>query len=151
MIFDDLANLKKYNVVSDEVLEFLYGTNVEILQGRYDFADGVYATVSVYYTKNHEDCFLESHNNYIDLHMMLKDEERLDFTDIDELEVKTPYDAERDIEFYRDPQEPLSSIYLTPYKFALLYPYEAHKPQMNYRSEISKEVRKVVVKIPVSE
>jgi YhcH/YjgK/YiaL family protein len=144
MIFDDLANLKNYNIVSDEVLEFLYGTNVEILQGKYDFADGVGATVSVYYTKNEGD--LEAHQKYIDLHMMLKDEERIDFCDIDELSVKVPYDKERDIEFYNDPDVPLSTIYLEPNKFAVFYPYEAHKPQLNYRT--SKEVRNVVIKIP---
>jgi len=32
-------------------------------------------------------------------------------------------------------------------KFALLYPHEAHKPQLQYEN-ISEQVKKVVIKIP---
>ncbi|MDR1168432.1 MAG: YhcH/YjgK/YiaL family protein [Heliobacteriaceae bacterium] len=148
MIYDDLSNLSKYNIVSDKVLEFLYGTNVEILQGCYDIDNRVTANVSVYYTKNPQDCTLESHEKYIDLQMIIKGEEQLDFIDVDDLDIKNVYDEQRDITFYDDPQTPLNSVMLTPYKFALIFPYEAHKPQMNYNG-VSKEVRKVVVKIPV--
>ncbi len=149
MIFDDLANLKQYNIVSDEVLEFLYSANVETVQDKYHFSGGVIASVDVYYTKNEGD--LESHNKYIDLHMMLKDGERIDFCHVDELGIKTPYDENRDIEFYNDPEAPLNSIYLEVDKFVVFYPYEAHKPQLNYTPGNSKEVRKVVVKIPYNE
>ncbi len=125
----------------------MYGTNVETQQGKYEFAGGVSAAVSVYYTKESGD--LEGHREYIDLHLMLKDCERIDFCDIDDLEVKVPYDEARDMEFFHDPETCLNNIHLEVDKFVVFYPYEAHKPQLNYAGCGSKEVRKVVVKIPV--
>ncbi len=149
MIFDDLSNLKNYDVVSDKVLEFLYGANVETVQGKYDIEGETTGSVSVFYTKNHDDCVLEAHQKFIDIHMLEKGSERIDFVDKDNLTVQIPYDETRDIEFYDDPQTALNSVYLTPNKFAMFFPYEAHKPMMNYCCETSKEVRKIVIKIPV--
>ncbi len=145
MIFDNLSNLKDYNIVSDEVLEFLCGADVETAQGKREFAEGVSAGVDVFYTKSAGD--LEAHQKYIDIHMILNDGERIDFCDSHGLRVKTPY--VHDIEFYEDPDAPLGTVYLEPGKFAVFYPGEAHKPQLHYNENASKEVRKIVVKIPV--
>ena len=45
MIFDDLVNLKQYNIVSDEVLDFISKLNINTPVGRYDITDRIYANV----------------------------------------------------------------------------------------------------------
>ena len=79
--------------------------------------------------------------------MLLSGEERLDFANISELSIKDDYDEERDIMFFHNPEK-MNTLYLKKGYFALLYPTDAHKPQMK-SSENSQTVKKVVVKIAV--
>ena len=67
MIFDDLVNLKQYNIVSDEVLDFISKLNINTPVGRYDITDRIYANVEEYNTKSELDANLEGHRKYIDI------------------------------------------------------------------------------------
>lgn len=145
MIFDKIENLRQYDVVSDKILEFLFNLNENTPVGRYTIDDKVYASVAEYNTKSHENCFFEAHKRYIDIQLLLKGEERLDFRHIDCLTVKEDYNEDKDIIFYTD-TETLGSVKLIPDYFAMLYPQDAHRPQMNSTSE-SQCVKKVVIKI----
>lgn len=147
MIFDKIENLRQYDVVSDKILEFLFNLNENTPVGRYTIDDKAYASVAEYNTKSHENCFFEAHKRYIDIQLLLKGEERLDFRHIDCLTVKEDYNEDKDIIFYTD-TETLGSVKLIPDYFAMLYPQDAHRPQMNSTAE-SQCVKKVVIKIPV--
>lgn len=144
MIFDEIKNIKKYNVPA-EAVEFVLNLTPEIECGKYILSDNVYASVNEYSTKNHEDCFFEAHKKYIDIQLLLKGEERLDFTFADGYKVKEEYNADKDIVFFYDDERDVYSLKLVSGVFAVLYPHEAHKPQMNYKE--NKPVKKVVVKI----
>jgi len=148
MIYDDIKNIKSYNIISDNVIAFLINLNSEINTGRYDLGNGIYANVDIYNTKSAENCYFESHRKYIDIQIVLSGKERLDYTDIKNLKVKEEYDENRDIMFYYNPHYPKNTIQLLPGKFALLYPHEAHKPQLQYEN-VSEHVKKVVIKIPI--
>lgn len=146
MIFAELKDLYKYDI-SQEVAAFLKQLSAESPAGRYEIKDGVYANIDEYATKNHENCDLEAHKKYADIQLLLEGEERIDFTNICDLDVKIPYDENRDVMFFNLPEK-VNTLYLKPGNFALFYPEDAHRPQMN-SSEISSKVKKVVVKILV--
>lgn len=148
MIFDKIENLRQYDVVSDKVLEFILNLDMSTPTGRCVIDEKTYANIEEYNTKPHENCFFEAHKRYIDIQLLLKGEERLDVRHIDGLTVKTPYDDEKDLVFFENRDE-TASVKLQEGSFALLFPHDAHRPQMCL-SGVSECVKKVVVKILVS-
>lgn len=145
MIFDKIEKLRQYDVVSDKVLNFLFNIDENTQEGHYEIEDGVFANVDVYDTKSHENCFPEAHKRYIDIQMLLSGEERLDFANVSELSIKDEYDEERDVAFFNIPDR-MNTVYLKSGYFAMLFPHDAHRPQMN-SAATSQTVKKVVVKI----
>lgn len=146
MIFDAIKNIGKYNLPF-EAVKFIETLNPEIACGKYVLSEDVYVSISEYDTKPSDECFFEAHKKYIDIQLLLCGTERLDFTEIEGLEVKNEYDESRDIAFYIDDERDVHSLKLKNGVFAVLYPHEAHKPQMNFTETNS--VKKVVVKIRV--
>lgn len=150
MIFDDIKNIKKYAEIDEKIAEFISGLNADVPCGRIYLSDDglTYANVDEYTTKLHENCKLEAHKKYIDIQIMLDGVEELDYTDVEGLEVSEAYDAARDVMFFAKTERVLNKVVLTAGKFVLLYPHEAHQPQMAYKNSPT-AVKKVVVKIPV--
>ena len=120
----------------------------EIAAGRYVIDENTYVNIDVYNTKDFNNCKLEAHKKYIDIQMLLTGNERLDYINTDGLKVSEEYDENRDIMFFETPDIPLNSVQLTPYNFALIYPHEAHMPQINYNNK-THSVKKAVVKIKI--
>lgn len=147
MIYDDITNIERYNI-PENVVSFIKAMSDDITEGKYKVDENNYANVNVYTTKSHQDCPLEAHKKYIDIQLLLYGKEQLNYTDINGLSVSNEYDESRDVMFFHTPAYPLNSIQLSKGKFTLLYPNEAHSPQMNYNDN-SCEVKKVVVKIKV--
>ncbi len=146
MIYDKIENISKYPQISDKIAEFVTSLDEEITLGRHTLGNDNYANVEEYATKYPQDCRLEAHKQYVDIQILLRGQEELDFTSVDGLDISEPYDETRDIMFFKTPEMRLNSIILEKGYFALLYPDEAHQPQMNYGTEQQK-VKKVVVKI----
>jgi len=150
MIFDDIKNIGAYKEIQPKVAEFIAGLREDTPCGRVYLSDDgfTYANVDEYTTKKHTDCRLEAHKKYIDIQVMLNGIEEIDFTDVEGLTVSEPYDEARDVMFFNSPDRILGKTVLCSGKFVLLYPYEAHKPQMAYKGQ-PQAVKKAVVKIPV--
>lgn len=148
MIIDNLKNISSYNFISKNVIDFLYGLTSQTETGHYKIDDYSYANVDVYETKFPELCKFEAHKKYIDIQMLLSGKEELDFMPVEGLTVSEEYDNKRDIMFFENPDKISDRVILEPGKFALIYPHEAHKPQMNICGN-SEKVKKVVVKILV--
>ncbi len=148
MIYDKLNNINKYNVISEKVSDFLLGLTPEIAAGRYVIDENTYVNIDVYNSKDFNNCKLEAHKKYIDIQMLITGNERLDYINTDGLKVSEEYDENRDIMFFETPDIPLNSVQLTPYNFALIYPHEAHMPQINYNNK-THSVKKAVVKIKI--
>ena len=147
MISDDINNLDMYaQIIPEDVMEFIKKLNTNLQPGRYDISENSYANIDEYYTKSYKDCKLEAHKKYIDIQILLDGTERLDYIAADGLSVSEEYDEKRDVMFFHKPLKALDTVILKPNKFILLYPHEAHMPQMNDASE-AKKVKKVVVKI----
>lgn len=145
MIFDKIENIRQYDIVSDKIIEFLFNLNENTPNGRYEIDARTYANVEEYNTKSHENCYFEAHKRYIDIQILLNGEERLDFRHTEGLTIKEAYNDEKDIMFFED-KETIGTVKLTDGYFAMLFPHDAHRPQMN-SSEVSQCVKKVVIKI----
>lgn len=109
-------------------------------------AEGATATVSVYTTK--EQGWYESHHEMADIQILLEGEEEIGVTPVDGLHPAEPYDADRDIVFYRETPKPSARIRLTPGLFALLLPQDAHMPGL--APVTPARVKKMVVKLPAA-
>ena len=142
MIYDKIENIDLYNLDSDAV-NFIKNLKSDIECKKHILNDNVYANVEEYNTK--ESGFFEAHKKYIDVQLLLTGEEILEYTNLTGLNIKTDYDDTRDIEFYYDGDNPKIPILLKSGFFAVLYPADAHKPQLMYKT--NQKVKKVVVKI----
>lgn len=145
MIVDYIKNIRKYsNLIPQDVLTFIENLNNDIEIKRHIFKNENYANVDVYSPKPIQDCRFEAHKNYIDVQIMLKGEEEIDITSVDSLEILEQYDENRDVMFFYTHKKPFDKIILSEGKFVLIYPYEAHQPQVKTTCD---NVKKVVCKI----
>ncbi len=148
MIIDSLENIAFYNNIPQNVIDFIKTLTPQIEVGRYEIDNDSYANIDVYETKNLNDCKFEAHKNYIDIQMLLSGIEELDYTPVKGLTISEEYDVKRDVMFFENPNRISDSVILEAGKFALIYPHEAHRPQVAFNAT-SKTVKKVVVKIHV--
>lgn len=146
MITDNIKNIKQYKNISKNVIGFLESLTSQTPTGHYEIDETAYANIDIYTTKPVENCKFEAHKKYIDIQMLLNGVEQLDYINIDGLEISEEYDAKRDVMFFETPTKAPDTLQLEPFKFGLIYPHEAHRPQMNINNT-STEVKKVVVKI----
>lgn len=144
---DNLKNLSKYFKLYPsikKVSEWLKGQVLEELpEGIYNIdGDNLFCIVQEYMTKDKVDCFFESHKKYIDFQLIVNGTEVMEYTDVKELKVKTPYSDEKDIMFYYGEGE--SDVYHTN-EFAIFFPEDAHKPCIKVNKSI--KIKKIVFKL----
>jgi len=151
MIVDKIGNAGAYADLSKRLAKALEVLKKEDFSkkadGRYDIdGSNLYYLVQRYQTKPMEQCKLEAHENYIDIQFAADGEEILAYTPIDNLEVTTPYNKEKDIVFYKTPAK-ITSVNLTAGMFCVLYPQDAHMPKCQLSGPSN--VLKVVVKVKI--
>ncbi len=105
-----------------------------------------FALEQVYNSKNREDCFFESHRQYIDVQFILEGEEIIEVTNINNLEVDFEYNNEMDLLKYKSTSNS-SIIKLKKGDIAIFYPEDAHMPCVKLDKSI--KVVKTVVKVAV--
>ena len=147
MIVDKIEKLKLYKEIPDVVVKFLSKLNCSNIElGKHVLSDCIYVNIEEYNTKNIEVASFESHDKYIDIQLLLKGSENIYYASRDNLSVKVPYDETRDIVFYSDGIQGYPYIKLDGTNFMMIYPHEAHAPQVS-SGNLSQKVLKVVVKI----
>ena len=149
MIYDKVENYKNYKLGKawDEALSFISGLTEESEERRYELSSGMFAIVMAYPTISPKTAVLESHLKYIDIQATITGAEGIEWFATEDLSVKEPYDLERDVIFYDYPENAPAYTSNIPGYFTLLFPSDAHMPQLDIKN-IGK-VKKVVVKIPV--
>jgi len=151
MIYDEVLNAKMYARVCAQLnaaIKFIRRVSPQVKDGRYDIGgDGMYVSVSTYYTKADLKLPFEAHKKYIDVQCLLRGTERIDIAQGRGFRVKERYSTKKDILFVYPPED-YSSLVLVPGKFAFIYPHDFHRP--GQAAGKPSEVRKVVVKIPVT-
>jgi len=148
MIYDNLENISRYNQIPEPAKDFINNLIADIPLGRYEISDGIYANIEEYSTKRIEEAKFEAHRKYIDIQILLKGYERLDFAPINNRKIIEPYDESRDIEFFEYGNADITPCFLDGKNFVMLFGGELHAPQISPCGE-KKSVKKVVVKVRI--
>ena len=106
--------------------------------------DLVYCTRFTYETIPQEESFFEAHRRYLDIHIMVEGEERVDMNRPEDL---TLTDAQEGNDFYAYQGESWHSTVLKPGEFLVVFPGDAHriKVQVDGPKTVSKAVFKVCI------
>ena len=149
MILDQIENSALYSGMSENLkkgFDFLKNSDLaNLAPGKYEI-DGqeVFALVSEYQSKEHQDCRLEAHHTYTDIQYIVSGKEFIGFATLNNQEVLTPFNPEKDIVFYTGEATPL---FLEAGMFAVFFPQDVHRPCMQIDGP--ENVKKVVVKLKV--
>ncbi|EPR10497.1 YhcH/YjgK/YiaL family protein [Ruminiclostridium papyrosolvens] len=149
MIFDNVSNCKKYEALHsdfEKAFSFLKRADLDsIAPGRYDIdGNDVYALVQEYETKSLADSIYEAHRKYIDIQYLIEGVENMGYSQIEKLNVLSPYNEEND--FLTLSGEPRLILY-NPREFFILFPEDAHMPGISHGEK--GKIRKVVIKVRV--
>ncbi len=147
MIIDHLDNVKHYRNLSERLkkgLEFLEEIDFDTIEpGKYNIeGDEVYAMVSEYETKTPENAKVEAHERYIDIQYVVKGEEMMGYAPLEDQDIKTPYNPEKDVVFFNTDYD---KILLKEGMFGIFFPTDIHAPGL--MTDSPKPVKKVVVKV----
>jgi YhcH/YjgK/YiaL family protein len=149
MIVDRIENWRRYFDgpgwrLAFEFLEKVSAESEEIeieLDGR-----NVFTRVMSYPTQGPEGAKLEAHRTYVDIQMALVESEGIDWFPRDSLDLKTPYNEEKDVEYYHRPGPAPARVNVFPGTFVALFPEDAHMPKQ-ITGDSSVTVKKVVAKV----
>jgi YhcH/YjgK/YiaL family protein len=151
MISDKLDNAEIYYGLGKRIAQGLALLKESFVQtsrpGRYEVdGENLFFIVDEYETKPEEQGRLESHRKYIDIQFVLSGREWIGCRPIEGLQVETPYDAKKDIEFYHR-AEPMTRVAMEAGTFAIFWPDDAHMPGRMF--DKPQRVKKIVVKVRV--
>lgn len=151
MIFDKIGNKEVMSRYPEfkSAINFLTSLDINSQVGEYRLDDdGCFARVMVCTTleKNSPDKVVESHSKFADVHAVLRGEEFLQLFNESDANSISDYDAERDVNFFKNDLRPCQSISMKPGDFAVFFPGEIHSPQIAPRGQSAK-IKKVVIKV----
>ena len=149
MIVDTLNNSATYRGLPERfqrALEFLASQDLAALPlGRIDLeGDALFVLVQEYDTKRAEEGRWEAHRRYADIQLTPVGRERIGVARIEQMQVETPYDAQRDVGFFQGAGD---WITLEPGRFAIFFPQDVHLPCIECAG--AQRVRKVVAKVEI--
>lgn len=150
MVYDNIKNIELYRGLSEDIyagLKFLSSVDSSIENGVHSISENVKAIVSEYETKDINPNGFEAHREYLDIQYLIHGKEIIKCKPINGLIVTKEYDAEKDYLLMSDELDNTSDFLLGDGYFALLYPDDAHEPQLCVGE--SETVKKVVVKIKI--
>ncbi|MDD5406096.1 MAG: YhcH/YjgK/YiaL family protein [Sulfurovaceae bacterium] len=151
MIIDKVENfgLYRFGPAWQRAFEFLSTLTPDSPDGRYDIdGDDIFAIVMSYHTLTPEKAVFESHQKYVDIQTVITGAEGFECAFSDELNVITPYDADKEAAFYERTSHGQTRVDVFPGTFVMLYPHDAHIAGLLVGAE-SKLVKKVVVKVKI--
>ena len=152
MILDRLEHCVHYAPLSDGFaagFAYLRETDlVNLADGNYDL-DGknVRAIVQTYSSKPQAEGRWEAHRNHADIQVVVSGAERMGVVPLEAMSVESPYDAERDLEFYHDNKGKFFDVNAG--EFAVFFPHDAHQPGIAVGQP--QQVRKVVMKVALGD
>ena len=106
----------------------------------------IFALEQVFYTKERESCFIESHKKYIDFQLILSGNEQMEYIDINKLEIENSYDEKKDLITYKLVDN-TSKFLLQENDLAIFFPDDAHIGLSKYKGP--ELVYKTVIKLPL--
>ncbi len=153
MILDSLDQSDLYaplHPLFAKAFAFLRDTDLAALPlGRQEIdGEAVFAIVARDPGRSRQDAPLEAHRKYIDIQVVLAGTDEMGWKSRSRCTSPgAAYDAEADIEFFRDPPDAWAAVGAG--QFAIFFPADAHAPLVG-EGEIHKVVVKVAVSAPAS-
>ncbi|MCH8205118.1 MAG: YhcH/YjgK/YiaL family protein [Candidatus Hydrogenedentes bacterium] len=132
-----------------QVFEFLEALSESADEGRIEIrGEEIFARVMCYETRGPDEGILETHRRYVDVQSTLIGAEGVDWFPRDSLELREPYDEERDVAFYHRPEIVPARVDVYRGMYVVLFPEDAHMAQQVVGDGV-KSIKKVVVKVHV--
>lgn len=151
MVFDKLENCSAYYGMHKNMekgFDFIKEAIKKNLPvGKYEI-DGkeIFGSVQEYETcPVYEEKKFEGHEKYIDIQFIISGKEYMQISHISDMESKTPYNDEKDVEFYHD-NDSFAEAVVTDNGYGIFFPQDIHKPGLA-PEKTSGKVKKVLVKI----
>ena len=151
MILDRLDRASSYvslHPAFPRAFAWLASYDPAIPDGRYEI-DGpeLVAIVSRYRTAPAAGKKWETHRLHGDIQFMVSGSELIGYAPRESLSVRTPYNGEKDAEFYEPPSGEITRFALEEGSFAVFLPQDGHQPGLVLgASEEPLDVQKVVIK-----
>lgn len=143
---EDFLNVKFENPNINKAVEFIREHDLLSLPEGKTIIDGdkVWVNRSSYVGKEFKDCKIESHDNYLDLQLVIKGIEGFGYVDRDRkgLEITVPYDEKKDKTNYKGELDGVINLHNG--QFALVWPNDLHMPSIKVNDDI---IQKAVFKI----
>lgn len=133
MLLDRLENAQVYTSLQRGFaagFDFLRRADLaELPDGQYDTGtEEVFVLLSRSEGRGREKSLLESHRRYVDIQFVIDGADCIGWMPTAECRrIATPYDAERDVEFYYD--RPATWLSVPSGTFAVFFPQDAHAPR----------------------
>jgi YhcH/YjgK/YiaL family protein len=152
MISDTIRNRGVYAGLSPRIktaLDYLAATDFsEMAPGRYEIeGNDLFVLVQTYQSIPRDQGKWECHREYIDVQYIAEGVEQIGFSNIENLEVETEYNPEKDIEFFSGDGD---YVTLAKGAYAIFFPQDAHKPKLA-PNKSADNVRKIVIKIRIEQ
>jgi YhcH/YjgK/YiaL family protein len=149
MILDKIENADLYTAISENLkkgFDFLKSTDLLNLEvGKYEIAGKeVFAMISEYESKAHQDCRPEAHQAYADIQYIISGREAIGYAPLNGQTATTEFNSEKDIIFYSGETVPLN---LEAGMFAVFFPQDVHRPCMQINGP--EKVKKLVIKVKI--
>ena len=152
MIFDAVVRLDHYETIPlrEDIIKFMTNHDLTALEeGDHALSgDDLVLKILDYETRPSDELFFETHEQHIDLQIVLKGEERMELSCKERLiSADGPPGISGDFQFYK-PQGGFSTLYVSIGFFAVFFPWDAHRPGCS-ADDISSLVKKAVFKIKI--
>jgi biofilm protein TabA len=149
MVFDKIENAKMYNSLGKRIAQGLALLKdpavLNAAKGRHEVdGDNLYYMADEYDSKPEDQGRIEAHRKYIDIQYIISGREWIGCRTLEGLQIETPYNAEKDIEFYTR-AEPMTHVTAEAGTFVILWPHEGHMPGRMF--DKPEHVKKIVVKV----
>jgi YhcH/YjgK/YiaL family protein len=150
MILDTMAQAARYESLHKrfkKAFDYIRNTDLSSLAvGKYKIeGDDIFGLIQEYKTLSIDEKQFETHRNYIDIQYIISGEEMMGYTTPENLSVKTPYNPDKDCEFYHDSQ--MSECVAGAGSYAVFFPEEPHKPGCTVTGKSVSDIKKLVLKI----
>ncbi len=144
MLYSNTIDDLKY--VSQAAADFLASHDMsELPCGHYEIAPDEFVNVMEYDTKTRKDACYEAHKKYLDIQMVISGSELIEVAQLPGLTATTDFDEENDYALYSNEQIG-DQFLLSPGKFIVVMPNDAHMPSLN-PTEAPSHNKKAVFKV----
>ncbi|KAA9244006.1 YhcH/YjgK/YiaL family protein [Lactobacillus mulieris] len=147
MIVTERSKFRKYaslNPYFSKVCDFLENTDLNTLkEGRNEIdGDNVFAMCFNYVADNEPGIKFEAHKDYLDIHLVVKNTEKIAVTSLPYATQVDPYSEKDDVLFYKS--DLYQTITLTESNMVVAFADDFHQPKVRINDN---PVKKVVIKV----